>query len=168
MVVFVDTWFCWFVLSILLSCLRMSLSHRPPLKFFSSQSLFFVGFLTESLKTVYLTSGKDGKRLQKVGKGGKRWKFTLPVSENMWIHAKLLSENRFQTPVLVRWKFKLEPGEVLKVKVSPMRSHASETFFARLQKEGRITVPARVAVFLELKLGDVLEVGLLAEKSAEK
>ena len=27
-----------------------------------------------SLETVYLTSGKDGKRLQKVGKGEKRWK----------------------------------------------------------------------------------------------
>lgn len=92
----------------------------------------------------------------------------MPVSENMWLHVKLLSENRVQIPVLVRWKFKLEPGEVLKVEVSPMRSHASETFFARLQKEGRITVPAQVAVFLELKPGDVLEVGLLAEKPAEK
>jgi bifunctional DNA-binding transcriptional regulator/antitoxin component of YhaV-PrlF toxin-antitoxin module len=92
----------------------------------------------------------------------------LPVSENTWIHAKLLSENRVQIPVLVRWKFKLEPGEVLKVKVSPMRSHASETFFVRLQKGGRITVPTQVAVFLELESGDVLEVGLLAEKPAEK
>lgn len=92
----------------------------------------------------------------------------MPVSETMWIHAKLLSENRVQIPVLVRWKFKLEPGEVLKVEVSPVRSGASETFFARLQKEGRITVPARVAIFLELKPGDVLEVGLLAEKPAEK
>jgi len=102
------------------------------------------------------------------GKGGKRWKLTLPISENTWIHAKLLSENRVQIPVLVRWKFKLEPGEVLKVKVSPMRSHESETFFARLQKGGRITVPTQVAIFLELKPGDVMEVGLLAEKPAEK
>jgi bifunctional DNA-binding transcriptional regulator/antitoxin component of YhaV-PrlF toxin-antitoxin module len=92
----------------------------------------------------------------------------LPVSETMWIHVKLLSENRVQIPVLVRWKFKLEPAEVLKVEVSPVRSGASETFFARLQKGGRITVPLRVAVFLELKLGDVLEVGILAEKPAEK
>lgn len=92
----------------------------------------------------------------------------MPVSETTWLHAKLLSENRIQIPVLVRWKFKLEPGEILKVKVSPIKSHASETFFARLQKGGRITVPTRVAIFLELKPGDAMEVGLLAEKLAEK
>ena len=52
----------------------MSLSNRPPYIFFSfSQSFFFVCFLKISLKTVYLTSGIDGKRLQKVEKSGKWW-----------------------------------------------------------------------------------------------
>ena len=44
----------------------------PLYNFFSSQSLFLIGFLEISLKMVYLTSGIDGKRLQKVEKGGKR------------------------------------------------------------------------------------------------
>lgn len=106
-------------------------------------------------------TGKGAKRLEKV-------EIDVPISENTWFHAKLQSGNCVQIPVLVRWKFKLEPSEVLKVKVSPVRSRGSETFFARLQKGGRITVPTRVATFLELKPGDVVDVGLLAEKPAEK
>jgi len=39
-----------------------------------SQSLFRVVFLKISLKTVYLASGIDGKRFEKVGKGWKRCK----------------------------------------------------------------------------------------------
>lgn len=88
----------------------------------------------------------------------------MSVSEDTWFHATLQKGNRVQVPVLVRWKFKLEPGEVLKVKVAPAGFGRSETFFARLQKGGRITVPAVAATFLELKRGSVLNVGLLAEK----
>jgi len=47
----------------------VSLFIDPPIIFCSVQSLFFVCFLKLSLRMVYLTSGIDGKRLQKVGKG---------------------------------------------------------------------------------------------------
>ena len=50
----------------------VSLSYRPPMIFCSLQSLFRVGFLEISLETVYLTSGKDGKRLEKVENDGER------------------------------------------------------------------------------------------------
>ena len=93
----------------------------------------------------------------------------VPVSEDTWFHATLQRGNRVQVPVLVRWKFRLDPGEVLRVKVSPVGvGFRSVDFFARLQKGGRITVPRLEAEILGVKPGSVLKVGLLAEKSAKK
>ena len=76
--------------------------------------------------------------------------------------------NRVQVPVLVRWRFRLEAGEVLRVKVSPARFGVrSVVFFARLQRGGRITVPRVEAEVLGVKAGSVLKVELLAEKPAK-
>jgi len=50
--------------------------------------------------------------------------------------------NRLQIPRVVRWRFKLESDQVLKVTVScsgagPMGEH----FYAAMSKDGRIVVP---------------------------
>ena len=85
-------------LRFLLCYLCVCLSLDPPYNFFSFlQSLFFVCFLELSLKTVYPTSGKDGKRLQKVGKGGKRWESTASVLENTVFHVMLQTRACFLT-----------------------------------------------------------------------
>ena len=89
--------------------------------------------------------------------------------EDTWFHATLRSWNRVQVPVLVRWKFRLEPGEVLRLKVSPVGvGFRSVVFFARLQKGGRVTVPLLEAEILGVKPGSILRVGLLADKPAKK
>ena len=63
--------------------LFVCLSLDPPYNFLVfSQSLFFVGFLKLSLKTVYPTIGIDGKRYEKIQKDRKRWGKMAAVSEN--------------------------------------------------------------------------------------
>lgn len=84
----------------------------------------------------------------------------MPVSETLWFKSRVQKENRVQIPVEIRWKYKLEPGEILNVKVCPVGSMADEDFFARLQKGGRITIPWLVVELLKIKPGHVVSVGL--------
>jgi len=66
--------------------------------------------------------------------------------------AKLQRLNRIQIPVEVRWRYKLEPGELLKVLVQPVDefSVSAEEFIARLLRDGRITIPWEVVWALGL------------------
>jgi len=81
--------------------------------------------------------------------------------------ARLQVENRIQIPVEVRWRYKLEPGQILRLKIYPMKGLSSEEFFARLQLGGRINVPWEAVWALELKHGEMLRVWLfLGEKRA--
>ena len=93
----------------------------------------------------------------------------MSVLEDVWFYGRLQRGNRIQVPVLVRWRFRLQAGEVLRVKVSDVGfGGRSVVFFARLQNGGRITVPRAEAEVLEVKAGNVLKVGLLAEKTNKK
>ena len=64
----------------------------------------------------------------------------------------------------VRWRYKLEPGELLKVSVHPVESFfvSGEEFIARLMRGGRMTLPWEVALALKLdKPGYMLRVRLI-------
>lgn len=74
--------------------------------------------------------------------------------------ARLQAQNRIQIPVEVRWRYKLEPGQILRLEVYPTGSLGSEGFYARLQHDGRVNVPWEVAWTLELKHGLMLKVWL--------
>ena len=53
--------------------------------------------------------------------------------------------NRVQVPKLVRWKFKLESDQVLKVTVGARGMIVVwETYYACMDKSGRITVPKMI------------------------
>lgn len=93
---------------------------------------------------------------------------TVPVSEDVWFKAVLQRGNRVQVPVLVRWRHRLDPGEVLEVRVSPLGSFEEEDFLARLQKGWRITVPKIVVEILGLEPGQILSVGIFAEEGGEE
>ena len=58
-------------------------------------------------------------------------------------------DNRVQVPRLVRWRHKLEPGEILYVKVENRRSYGTQTFYVTLSKDGRFTIPDVVMEALE-------------------
>lgn len=64
------------------------------------------------------------------------------MTEYVEFKAELQKGNRIQIPRLIRWQFKLEPTQVLKVKVQPIGAiMVHEEFFAKMSKDGRITVP---------------------------
>lgn len=72
--------------------------------------------------------------------------------------ARLQASNRVQVPVEVRWRLRLEAGEVLLIDVDPHGDFNHRTFYAKLQKGGRFTIPNEVLEVLELRRGELLEV----------
>lgn len=60
-------------------------------------------------------------------------------------------------PVEVRWRFRLEPGEVYHVRLGFLEWGSAE-FYARLQKGGRLTVPVEVVEMAELERGELMKV----------
>jgi len=73
----------------------------------------------------------------------------LPLTESVSFKAKLQKGNRIQIPRLVRWQYKLEPTQVLKVKVYLVGAiGAREEFLARMSRDGRITIPKLIVDLL--------------------
>ena len=66
----------------------------------------------------------------------------MPLTQIVVFKTKLQKQNRLQVPKLVRWQYKLEPSEIMKVTdyVTALWS-SKESFFARMQKNGRIRIP---------------------------
>jgi len=80
----------------------------------------------------------------------------LPLTEAVSFKAVVQKNRRIHIPVLVRWRFKLEPGEVFKVHLK--LDHRYEMFFGRMGTDGRLTVPKVTAKeFLESDERESLE-----------
>ena len=86
----------------------------------------------------------------------------MPLTETVEFLARLQKSNRIQIPVEVRWRYKLENGELLKVSVQPVDGFVrGEEFIARLMGGGRITIPWEVVWHFRLdKPGCMLRVWL--------
>jgi len=82
--------------------------------------------------------------------------------------ARVQRFNRVQIPVLVRWRHKLNAGEVLYVRVYNPESYREELFYARVLKGGRITIPKLVVELLGIEPGDVVYVTLYSDKPEEE
>jgi hypothetical protein len=92
--------------------------------------------------------------------------FGLPLTRVVEFRAVLQKGNRVQVPRLVRWEFKLEIGQVLRIVVSRLGAYDNKWFFGRMSRDGRITIPRLTLGLLqdeingESLLGCVLEVRL--------
>jgi hypothetical protein len=65
----------------------------------------------------------------------------MPLTWKVSFKTVLQKGNRVQLPKLVRWKYKLEPDQVLKVTVTAATIFCGyETYYARMDKSGRITI----------------------------
>jgi len=71
--------------------------------------------------------------------------------------AKLQKGGRIQVPRLVRWKNRLEAGEIFVVKVF---NSVSQTFYGRFCMDGRISIPKNVREELKIEPGHLLTVRL--------
>ena len=66
----------------------------------------------------------------------------MALTEKVTFTAVLQKGNRFQVPKVLRWRFKMDSEQVLKVSVSAVEIiGAKHYFYARMDKSGRITVP---------------------------
>jgi hypothetical protein len=96
--------------------------------------------------------------------GGVVW---LPLSESVWFKVKLQVGNRFQVPRLVRWQFKLEPSQVLRVRVRVVGSVGlREDFLACMSRDGRVTIPRLIVELLTVE-GEESLVGYAFEVALE-
>jgi len=57
-----------------------------------------------------------------------------------------------QVPNVIRWEFKMEKGEALKVTVNVVGLFSNtESYWTKMRKDGRITVPKLVLALLKQK-----------------
>ena len=90
----------------------------------------------------------------------------MPVKKTETFLAKIEVGFRVQIPVLVRWRNRLEPGEILTVTI--IHRFNSQSFYARCRKDYRITIPKLVVDYLGLKPRDVVKVQIHGEPTEEK
>lgn len=66
----------------------------------------------------------------------------MPLTEAVSFKTRLQKGNRVQAPKPIRWRFKLETSQILKVPVHLVDVRMSwETFYGKMDKSGRITIP---------------------------
>ena len=66
----------------------------------------------------------------------------MPLTEKVTFTTRLQKANKVQIPKLIRWRFKMENNQALKVGVNFLELHKGwQFFFAKMRKDGRITVP---------------------------
>jgi hypothetical protein len=79
--------------------------------------------------------------------------FNVPLAELVEFKAVLQKGNRFQLPKVVRWRFKLESDQVLKVTLTVVDCFGVwEVFYARMDGSGRITVPKLILQLLQSRV----------------
>ena len=94
--------------------------------------------------------------------------FGVPLTKAVEFKVVLQKGNRIQVPKLVRWEFKMETSQVLKVRVRQLGAYGQkEPFFGRMNEDGRITIPKLTLSLLQDRdnggkslVGFVLEVQL--------
>jgi hypothetical protein len=80
----------------------------------------------------------------------------LPLNQRVTFNTVLKKNNLLPIPKLVRWQYKLEPSEVLKVTIRVVGLlGAKENFLARMYKDGRILVPNLTLAMLKRHAGNL-------------
>ena len=77
----------------------------------------------------------------------------MPLTALISFKVKLEARNRIRIPLLFRWKYRMEPGELLSVTAELFESGISEDFPARMTGDGRLTVPKLTIDVLEAEAG---------------
>jgi len=67
----------------------------------------------------------------------------MPLTQRVTFKTMFQRGNRIQVPRRVRWRFKMDSEQVLKVSVFAIGfpTVGSESFYAQMGKDGRITIP---------------------------
>jgi bifunctional DNA-binding transcriptional regulator/antitoxin component of YhaV-PrlF toxin-antitoxin module len=101
-------------------------------------SLFWVVFLQQALNCLQAASIIVFKSQSTSAKG----EFHMPLTQKVTFKTILQKGNRVQVPKLVRWQFKMDTEQVLRVTVNTVNVWSGgQTFYAKMGKDGRITLP---------------------------
>ncbi len=66
----------------------------------------------------------------------------MPLTQKVEFKTVLQRGNRIQVPKLIRWQFKLETDQVLKVGANALNLWTGwQSFYAKISKDGRILIP---------------------------
>jgi hypothetical protein len=123
--------------------------------------LFWVAFLKQSLNRLQVESLKVNKSQRKSIEG----KDDMPLTQKVTFTAMLQRGKRVQIPKLIRWQFKMEPNQVLKVGVNAINVWTGwQFFYAKMGKDGRILIPKLTLALLRSEnpnlIGYVMEITL--------
>jgi hypothetical protein len=75
----------------------------------------------------------------------------MPLTQQETFKTKLQRHNRLAIPTLLRWQYKIEAGELLKVSLKPLNQegYGEEEFLAKTATDGRLTIPKLTMQILE-------------------
>jgi len=76
----------------------------------------------------------------------------MPLTRQVGFKAVIGKGNRIQIPNIIRWEFKLEPTQLLAINIRHFSLATDETFFAKMTKDGRITVPKINAAIMKARI----------------
>ena len=76
----------------------------------------------------------------------------MPLTHSVSFKAAIGKGNRIQIPTLIRWEFKLEPTQLLTISVRLFGRGIDETFYTKMNKDGRITIPKINAELIKTQL----------------
>ncbi len=78
----------------------------------------------------------------------------MPLTEQATFKTRLQRHNRITIPKLLRWRYKIEPTQLLNVRakpLSPVNFGEEEEFLAKMATDGRLTIPKLVMEILQEK-----------------
>ena len=77
-------------------------------------------------------------------------KIPVPLNQRVTFKVLLQKRRRLQVPRVVRWQFKLETSQVMKVTLSVIGMVGTrESFFGRMHRDGSLVVPPLVVDLLK-------------------
>ena len=89
----------------------------------------------------------------------------MPLTQKGTFKTMLQRGNRVQVPKLIRWQFKMETTQVLKVGISAINLWTGwQFFYAKMGKDGRILIPKLTLALLQAEkpnlTGNAMEITL--------
>ncbi|MGA3060712.1 MAG: hypothetical protein ABSD92_10120 [Candidatus Bathyarchaeia archaeon] len=78
----------------------------------------------------------------------------MPLTNSVDFKAMIGKGNRIQIPTLIRWEFKLESTQLLRVQVRQFAHGIDETFYVKMTKDGRITIPKLNTSLMQNQFGE--------------
>ena len=74
----------------------------------------------------------------------------MPLTRKITFQGELTKNNTFQIPKLIRWHFKLETNQVLRVGINVSNIGTGWQFFiTKMRKDGRVYIPKLVLSILQ-------------------